>query len=214
MNKTFVFPAPLHHEPDSGDVFSRGDLAFRFFTEHDYDAGAPWDREDGHGPVSDWTHVTGWRPNPTTRYLDRPAGSLILCQDDCSARFYRFAEAMRIAKRDGWGLSALDTARLHDKLGHDPKPGEIREAVVRADFERLRDWCNDRWEYVTVGVRLLDVDGRSTGEAESLGGVESDAGDYLMDVANELAEDIIARVGDAVAEIPARPASFTIRKAA
>lgn len=213
MNKAFLFPQPLRRTPDSGDTFSRGDLAFRFFTEHDIDDTPPWDREGGHGPVTRWIHTDGWWSDAGDGYRPERAGNLVLCRSNKRVRFYGFAGAMRIAKRDGWCLSDLDIARLRDKLGHDPEPGEIREAAVRADFERLRDWCEDRWGYLTVGVRLLDVNGYHTDEVEYLDGVESDSGDHLIAVANGLAEDIIARVGDAATEIPARPASFTIRKA-
>ena len=59
--------------------------------KHDSDTGAPWSEHDGHGPVSDWT----------TR--DKRPGELVLCSDRNSRRYYDFAEACRIARRDGWG---------------------------------------------------------------------------------------------------------------
>ena len=60
---------------------------------HDNDHGAPWDEEDGHGTVSEWT----------TR--DKLSGELVLASDRHSKRFYDFAETCRIAKRDGWRAS-------------------------------------------------------------------------------------------------------------
>lgn len=57
----------------------------------DDDMGAPWENEDGHGPVSRWTS----RPK-------RP-GERVLNVDRGSYRYYDFAEAVKIAKRDGWG---------------------------------------------------------------------------------------------------------------
>lgn len=59
--------------------------------EPDSDSGAPWEESDGHGPVSDWT----------TR--DKAPGELVLSHDRSAKRFYDYAEACRIARRDGWG---------------------------------------------------------------------------------------------------------------
>src|SRR5215472_17573527 len=52
---------------------------------------APWERDDGRGPVSDWT----------TR--DKAPGERALCQDRSYKRYYDFQEACKIAQRDGWG---------------------------------------------------------------------------------------------------------------
>src|SRR3954454_23579890 len=59
---------------------------------HDYDMGKPWVEHDGHGPVSEWRPKDSQRP-----------GERVLCQDHDSCMFYDFAEAVKIAKRDGWG---------------------------------------------------------------------------------------------------------------
>lgn len=48
----------------------------------DYDCEAPWEHEDGHGPVSDWT----------TR--DKAPGELVLNSDRRSYRYYDYAEAI------------------------------------------------------------------------------------------------------------------------
>ena len=59
--------------------------------EHDSDTGAPWQEDCGHGPVSDWT----------TRA--KLPGELVLSTDRGLKRYYDFAQACRIARRDGWG---------------------------------------------------------------------------------------------------------------
>lgn len=123
---------------------------------HDEYANAPWDNEDGHGPVSDWTR------------RDKRAGELVLCSDRDSKRYYDYAEAVRIAKRDGWG------------------PGKPHEAA-RADYDRLRAWCNDQWYYIGIVATIGNV------AHASLWGIESDSSEeYLIEVENELADEALA----------------------
>jgi len=63
-----------------------------------------------------------------------------------------------------------------------------------ADFDRLRRWCNDDWSY--VGVIVAPVcpccDEAKWDDAQSLWGIESDAGEYLQEVARELAGEFVA----------------------
>lgn len=167
-----------------------------FKVEHIADdcGDAPWDREDGHGPVS------GWRKHgDDSRGAYKRAGERELCDDGRSygqTRFYDMREALKIAKRDGWGLGDDELMDLARRLKRDPKPGDIAAESVERDFQRLRAWCADQWGYIGVVVTLLDVDGEETDENESLWGIESDAGDYLDEVANELAGEISRRVGN------------------
>ncbi len=138
---------------------------------------APWSAEDGHGPVTGWTTLA-----------KRP-GEMLLNEDHGSRRFYDFAAAVKIARRDGWGLSSEERQRLAERLGRAPTPGDIAHAAALADFERLRAWCNDDWHYVGVVVRQADAC-RCCGPRASLWGIESDAGDYLAEVAQELAAEL------------------------
>lgn len=167
-----------------GDEFERNGRTFRVEFPYDDCADAPWDREDGHGPVTDWT-------SRAKRPCER-----ILNTDRSSHRFYDVQEAMRIARRDGWGLSPDDIAALAKRLGRTPAKGDICAAAVEADFERLHGWCNDQWQYVGVVVRLVSEDEE---DSESLWGIESDCHDYLTEVAHELADEINARLDDAMA---------------
>lgn len=191
---------------------------FRVNVEND-DKGAPWDEEAGHGPVSDWT----------TR--DKRPGERVLSSDHGSKRFYDVAEANRIAKREGWGLSEAQRQALIARLakdrvvrrpvgeatvshrfgglmlehrratetvtvpGRDPnKPlseGEVRAEAVRLDFEHLRRWAADQWNWVGVVVTLLgddeDLDGLVANDyGHALWGIESDGDAYLEGMAIEL----------------------------
>lgn len=175
-------------------------LTFRVTLEHDGDRDAPWDCEDGHGPVSDWTSRS------------KNAGERVLASDRSHKRYYDFAEAMKLAKRDGWGLSDEGKAKLAAKLGREPTDGEIRAEAVEQDYERMRAWCNDEWSYVGVCVQLLDTDDAPVdGYTDALWGVESD-GDYWKEVAKDCAENIIAehKIAPDTCKIQ-RTISWTIR---
>lgn len=153
---------------DNGDTFTHDGLTFRLQIIPDHDHGAPWDEEDGHGPVSDWT----------TR--DKRPGEMVLCEDGRgrAKRFYDFAAAMRQAKAEGWN--------------HAPYTGTRGERAVRAvfaDFKRLQDWCEDRWQWCGVVVTCEDLPEEPKA---SLWGIESDAGDYFEEVARDLADELIS----------------------
>ena len=164
---------------DGDSVTLPDGFVLTFRAEYDSYHGAPWEEECGHGPVSEWTSRA------------KRSGDLVLCSDRSSCRFYDFAEAMRIAKRDGWGLAPEELAALASRLGRAPTGGEIREAAVRADFERLKGWCDDKWQYVGVILTLSDPDGKEVDQL-SLWGVE-DCGDYYQTVAEELAGELEQR---------------------
>lgn len=153
-----------------GQTFAVDGREFRLTVERDDYQDPPWEQEDGHGPVSEWRPAESKGP-----------GELILIRDRGRARFYDFAEAVKIAKRDGWGVR-----------GDEALTGGAKAAyAARKDFERLASWCNDGWCYVVVTVTLLDEEGEPTEDREVLGGVESDCKEYLDQVAREMAEDII-----------------------
>ncbi len=114
----------------------------------DQDTGAPWEEHDGHGPVSDWTR------------RDRLPGERLLHSDHGSKRFYDYAEAIKIAKRDGWDAKPYKT---------DTK-GEQAARAVEADFQWLRSWCNDGWHWCGYTV---EIDGMKYDE--SLWGIDSDS---------------------------------------
>lgn len=160
-------------------------------VEHDDDTGPPWEEQDGHGPVSDWRP---WR-DFGGGYDQKRAGERVLVRDRSSARYYDFAEAVRIAKRDGWGPVCCavcgayeDWPGGHGAHGFRPESkGRTAARAAEADFEYLRAWCNDKWEWLIVSVTVRDAEGEEAGRA-SCGGVES-TGDYWKQVAVELIEE-------------------------
>src|SRR3954451_1982317 len=88
--------------------------------------GNPWTEHDGHGPVSDW------RPKES-----QGPGERVLFQSSGLCVFYNFAEAVKIAKRDGWGSKGDDGLT----------PGGKATRAAEADFDRLKAWVNDEWSW-------------------------------------------------------------------
>lgn len=167
----------------NGTITLKG-LTFSVRTELDDSHGAPWDREDGHGPV-----------RQTRNREDKRAGERVLTSGHCSYWLYNEAEAMRIAKRDNWGMSPEDRERFKANTGREPTAGEIALAAVQSDFDRMRQYLEGDWSYVGVVVTLLDVDGDATRESDSLWGIESDCADYIQETAREMASEIAKRIG-------------------
>ena len=154
----------------------------------DTDHGAPWDAEDGHGPVSEWTRRR------------KRAGELVLCEDRGSRRYYDFAEACRIARRDGW--------RLRPEHPSDKEPCVASEAA-RADFEYLRTWCNNEWHYVGVDVTVSKAGINLTGQYRyALRGIECNVpgsdNSCLRDVANDLLPEALEAARAKLSELCAQ----------
>lgn len=151
----------IRHEAD-GFVFEA--------TIHDESViGAPWENNDGHGPVSDWTS------------RGKRAGERVLNSDrHGSCLYYDFKAALDLAHSEEWGT------RPGQQPGETEKQYRVR--AVEADFKALKAWCNDEWSYCGIVV-VATKNGITLGEA-SLWGVElnfpgSDNA-YLTETANEL----------------------------
>jgi hypothetical protein len=141
--------------------------------------GKPWENEDGHGDVTEWT----------TR--NKRPGELILAKDRDARRYYDFAGAVAKAKAGGWNAPPYDGSR-----------GERAVRAVRADFEHLKAWCDDEWQYVGVGVVAVKNGIRLTGPFDcSVWGIESTAGEHLTETANELLDDALSRARKTLANL-------------
>jgi hypothetical protein len=133
---------------------------------------APWERCDGHGIVSDWMR------------RDKSPGERILSTDHGAHRFYDFAETMKLARRDGWGLSPDKIAAMERGMGRKATPGEIIAAAVESDFQFLRGWCNDEWHYVGYMVTIENPDGTETA-GDSCWGFEG-IREYMREVSKDV----------------------------
>lgn len=136
---------------------------------------APWLRSDTHGPVRCVSRVA---KGPHELILG-PSGSRDYWY------LYDAAKAQQIALRDGWGADTNEPDR-----GYRESKRQRAARAVRADFEYLRGWVQDEWQY--VGVVVIHT---ASGSGASLWGIESEgahpaATAYHMTVAHELAEEI------------------------
>lgn len=186
--------------------------------EHDSDTGAPWLEHDGHGPVSDWT----------TR-AKRP-GELLLHSDGPHKRYYDFAQACRIARRDGWGISdaALQELRgptrrvvaseyhvengiRQDKLTwEDCAPRKVTKRMIASasamsDYESLKAWCNDEWYWGRIVVTVTHTESEIELASDSLWGIDANYpgsdNSYLTDCAMELAESALSEARNRAKEL-------------
>ena len=166
-----------------GSTFEVNGVQFRVNFEHDSDR-SPLDC-DGHGPVrqSNYCHIDG--------KSDKKPGERPLNQAGRNEYqfYYDWTAACKAAKKDGWNCEPFDA------------PNRV-ERAVKADFDYLRGfYCND-WNYVGVIVSRLDDDGEETGEQTSLWGVETHK-NYHCDVALEIAGELLGESESKAAEVEA-----------
>lgn len=173
--------------------FAHDGKEFRAFIEHDADAGAPWECEEGYVQVSEWTR------------RDKRPSEVIVNRDRGSYRFVCLRDAHARARAQGCGLVSEDMQTLTHKLGRVPTAREITARVVQLDIERMRAWCADEWCYVGVCVSLLGSDGQPVGDkyAAACWGIESDCDDYIKEVARDLAGEALSAARAELARIGA-----------
>jgi hypothetical protein len=174
MNEQPIFAEGFGRFVCEGDYITAEAHGFTFKArvERDDDDTPPWKREDGHGPVSDWTS------------RQKQPGERVLNEYGRSNRFYDFAEACKIALRDGWGT----------KDGR--QPGETAKAyaarAAEQDYATLKAWCKDEWFYCGIVVTVERENVELVAEYfHALWGIECNYpgadNSYLTEVANDLA---------------------------
>lgn len=164
-------------------------LTFRVTCEPDCDMGPPWKEHDGHGEVRET------RCYKYVALVEKRPGERVLHSEGGTAWLYDWQSATVTAKRDRWGLCDDDKAKLAETLGRAPTADEITAEAVRRDFDHLHCYCEGDWSWITLCVTLLDCDEEPTEEREYLGGIESDADEYINSEALGLAGEIAKRVG-------------------
>lgn len=154
---------------------------------HDDDASPPWEREDGHGPVSDWTTC------------DKKPGERVISTDRYHKRFYDFAEAVKIAKRDGWGVPDVDTTGM--------SKAQIAQLAAEHDLRLLQAWCDDEWHYCGVVLSVSRAGVTLDDHAASLWSIETNYpgsdNSYLSEVADELLPEALDVARAVLAKIKA-----------
>ena len=166
------------------NVLSHGDYIdaevdgfdIRARIEIDTDVQSPWEDEDGHGPVSEWV---ARKKRPYER---------LLIKDGNSARYYDYADAIRIAKKENWDAPPY---------GEGTKAEQARRAVDR-DFEVTKAWFNNEWHWCSVILSISKNGLLLSNHAASMGGVamnhpsdDGESGADVTAVANELLDDAV-----------------------
>jgi len=220
MTHTIKFPSGFDAYVCIGDSIEceSGPFTIRAEIHHDSHTGAPWDEHDGHGPVSDWT----------TR-AKRP-GELVLHSDGQHKHYYDFAEACRIARRDGWGIS---DAALHELRGptrcvvaseyhvengirqdkltwEDCAPRKVTKRMIArasamSDFNAMRAWCNDEWFWCGIVVTVTHTESGVELASDSVWGIDANYpgsdNSYLTDCAIERAESALSEARNRAKEL-------------
>lgn len=147
---------------------------------YDSDRGAPWKEEDGHGVIRDTRAYYGWP--------DKKPGEIIIHQDRGDYWLYDIQATTEIAKRDGWGVAAVDAAGL--------TKGQITALAVKRDMEFCRGYLRDDWHYAGIVCTVLDKHGEKTDDEDSCCGFET-FDDYHetagLEMAQGLAESVAKR---------------------
>ncbi len=135
-----------------------GSRVYTAGIEQDLHQMIPWKEWDCHGIVIE---------NPCR---SKKPGEMILYSDRHEKIYYDFAETVKIA-RTRWGA----------------KSGKEAAELAMADYNRLRQWCNEFWCYVVLTVE------DENGESECIGGIESDDKDGIEHYAKQLARELYER---------------------
>lgn len=172
MDTKEILPLIPRHAPAEFEL--PGGFSVRVAVEHDPDIGPPWQEYDGHGPVREGLKES------------KRAGERVLGPSGTRDVWYLydFAEACKIARRDGWGSAGDESLKGRAKAAR----------AAEADFEYLRRWCADLWYWCYVDVRVTAPDG--TEARSSCGGLESE-GDYWREVAADLTADALHELKEA-----------------
>lgn len=145
--------------------FSHNGFEFEYHLARDEFMGAPWEEHHVHGPVSEW-EIRSKRP-----------GELVLAWDRNAKRFYDYQAAVQLALKDGWGTRRMTMPETATKK-------QIAAQAAMEDFEHLKAWCDNEWEW-----SILIVEDLESGNTDSLGGIESNMSEEeLLSYAKDAAE--------------------------
>jgi len=159
---------------DSETITANG-LNVRVTYHYDEDASAPWEDCDGVGQVrkSNAAH--------SEYRSDKKPGERPLSQAGCNEFqfYYDWQAAMATAKAEGWNAEPYSA------------PNKAARAV-QADFDYMRGYVRQDWQFVWIDAVVLDDDGQPVGEVDSLSGVETYK-DYHSEQAQAMANEVTQR---------------------
>lgn len=184
-------------------------LTFKVEIKQDEDYGRPWDESDGHGPVREA------KRNYHYGRIEKAHGERILHAGDSNeySWVYDWNGALKLAEKDGWGVSEKDRPANWDSLSR----AQQSELAVQRDFEFLKAWCDENWVCCGVCVTLMiededgdlvEYDGPLTAQFhDSLWGVEYWQYDKLESEENSHVNETIQELCGGMAEIYVKEAA-------
>lgn len=161
---------------------AHGDYQILLKWYHDEHQGNPWEEHEGHGIVRE-ARV----PKYASRGAKKP-GELVLHSGLSTVLFYDYAATLKIARRDGWGISEEERSKMEKELGRKATRREETARSVVLDYEFLRKFCTGDIYYVGY---TIEVEG--TSYEDSLWGIMSDDMEFHAKEALEEAEAWIER---------------------
>lgn len=180
----------IHHR----DVVERGGYRFRVDFEPDYDHAPPWEDGDGQGIVRELRY--GETKRPGDRILHHSSDRRIKFAFDWQATIAK-------AKKEQWGLSDEAKATLERRLGRPPTTGEVVAQSVEQNFQWMRGFLRDEWEYVGIVITYI-ADGESDEQEPDYGhavwGFDTDSDDYLQSEAESMIEAYVRELDKEKAE--------------
>ena len=163
------------------DTIEHSGITVQIRYEPDYDHGAPWDEDCGHGDIRQVDCSWG-RP-------DKRPGEVILYSHRGAYWLYDYQGAIKKAKAEGWGCRQVDNWGL-------PRPpmtkNQIAAQAVKEDMDFLRGYLQGDWGYVGIIVTALNEDGDEVGQ-DSCWGFETHQG-FHLEMGQEMALDLAKQV--------------------
>lgn len=146
---------------DDGDTFEYKGRTFKVFIRPEDGADPPWQDEDGHGPVTDWTTES-----------KRP-GWWLLATDRSSSRYYDAQAAMAKAKKEGWGLCDEAKAKLIERLA---RPRTLRRPKKGAKpMLNQTGFIRQTFSYANHQIETVNVPGRDPNKPLTEGEILAEA---------------------------------------
>ena len=136
----------------------------------DYDHGLPCKEYDGNVDIYEHSGLDYKKPSERLFRVDRTLWA------------YDHAEAVRIARRDGWGIEKAEGLT----------PGQIAEAAVLQNVAFQRGFLDDQWGYVGIVCKMGDAE-------DSCWGFETYK-DYHLEAARDMAAQLELSVSREQAE--------------
>lgn len=208
----FTFTATIEHDSDHGAPWEESDC---------HGPVSDWRRKSDKAPgelILCDDNRTGFRYDTRCRFYDFQEACRIALKDQWGVPAYRLeieqgANGLRRANAQwfqgrellsfvsDWCDDINDASRqvYASHRATFPSARAYAAAAARADFERLRSWCDGDWHWCGIVVTAYR-NGIELGSA-SLWGIESDSGAYIEETARELCEEAMEEAREALASL-------------